>query len=185
MAESTNNDIVALAVFQCGGTTETVDIEFIADTAYQLAPTRFGWRHFPDRIDLRTVQYALKNEATEHKPRITGSLKYGYQMTAAGVSWAKEHLAVGTHHITGSRVGSTEHHLEIERHRLRQSAAYRKVADGRIGELSSRDYESFVRVNEYFPKALRQERIQKIDNLVSGQVDLEPVWKLLCERFKE
>ena len=183
--ESTNNSLVALSVYLSGGAVKQIDIEHIADTAYQLAPARFCWKHFPDRIDLRTVQYALKNAIKEDSPKIQGSMRHGYQMTPSGIEWAMALIEHGSPEIDKAKSASQTEQLQIERKRLRHTAAYRKIHAGAGGGVTRRDFEAFVRINEYFAPELRQERIRRIDNAVQNQDDLEHVWCLLKERFVE
>jgi len=180
-----NNDLIALAVHVAGGAFRQIDIEFVADAAYTLAPDRFCWKHYPDRVDLRTVQYALKNAVLEKEPKIHGSLRHGYQMTPAGIEWAETTLSDGDLHGEGSKRNSQQELLEGERNRLRHSSAYRKYHEGNNASVTRRDFEAFVRINEYFPEALRTERVRKIDNAVLREEDLEKVWAYLKERFLE
>ena len=180
-----NNDLVALAVHLAGGAIRQIDIEFVADAAYELAPDRFCWKHYPDRIDLRSVQYALKNAALEEEPTIQGSMRHGYQMTPAGIEWAEARLSDGDFQRDGTRRNSQQEQLEGERNRLRHTAAYRKYHEGESGSVTRRDFEAFVRINEYFREALRTERIRKIDNAVLREDDLEELWTHMKQRFLE
>lgn len=178
-----NDDIAALAVHLAGGGIRQIDIEFVADAAYELAPGRFCWKHYPDRIDLRTVQYALKDAARQHEPKIQGTVRHGYQMTPAGIEWAAATLSEGDFQRDGTRRNSQQEQLEGERNRLRHSAAYRKYHEGESSSVNRRDFEAFVRINEYFPEALRTERIRKIDNAVLREDDLEELWTHLKRQF--
>jgi hypothetical protein len=180
-----NNDIVALAVFILGGAVNQVDIEFVADKAYELAPSKFCWKHFPRRIDLRVVQYALKNACKEESAKITGSIRHGYQMTPEGIEWAERISSQGISQVEATRAESQGHIVELERKRLRHSIAFAKFAKGEQEEITRRDFQAFVRINEYFPPNLKSERIQRVANVAEGQSDLRQLWQFLEQRFLE
>jgi hypothetical protein len=180
---TSNKDIATLAVFFSGGILKTVDIEVIADTAFKLSPARFCWKLYADRIDLRTVQYALKDALSINNPKIKGSLRSGFQMTDVGLTWAKEQENDGKN-FTGEKMGSIDQQIEVERNRLRNTEAYKKIIHGHIDGLIRRDFESFVRINEYFPLKLKKTRFHKMDVIISGEEDLVKVWKILTEKVE-
>ncbi len=180
-----NADVVSLACYQSGGAFEHIDIEHIAVSAYRIAPGKFAWKHYPERIDLRTVQYALKDEALREGARIQGSLRDGYQMTPKGLQWAEEVLKSMPDTTGLSSLTTTSKQINAERHRLKNTEAFKKIVEGKTYNLMRRDYEAFLRINEYFPSNLRSERIVKIRNVVYGDAQLEWVWNTLYEKFGE
>jgi hypothetical protein len=177
-------DFVVFALSISGGATNKVDIEYIAEAAYQLSPERFQWKYFPERIDLRTVQYALKDCLHEKPSRIRGSIKHGYQLTNVGLTWVSDVRELPLISAEDNDIAiSPMKVIRSERHRLRNTSAYAKYAKGASDELTRRDFESFVRVNSYFPSHLRDERMQRVQNVVDGDMDLSKLWKILCEKF--
>lgn len=177
-----NADAVCLACFKLEGSLKSVDLEHIALVAYELAPLQFGWNHYPDRIDLRKVQYALKNEVLNANPRLTGSVKEGYQLTPLGLEWSRNMPELRRDDETTDQKQVIPK-IGIERRRLRSSAACRKYFSGVVDTITRQDFDAFVRINDYFPEALRAQRIAKIDNIVAGDVELEKVWNLMKARF--
>ncbi len=177
-----NADAVSLACYEAGGALNRIDIEHIALAAYEIAPVQFCWKHFPERIDLRTVQYALKNEVLSTAPRLTGSVKDGYQLTPVGLEWAHGSVSAVGNDVADDRQGVTPK-IEAERRRLRSTSAFRKHVAGGDAAITRQDFDAFVRINDYFPDALRTERIAKITNIVAGDSELEGVWRTLKTRF--
>lgn len=180
-----NADVVSLACYQSGGAFEHIDIEHIAVSAYKIAPGKFAWKHYPERIDLRTVQYALKDEALREGARIQGSLRDGYQLTPKGLQWVEDVLNSKPEITAPASITATSNQLNAERHRLRNTGAFKKIMERKTDSLTFRDYEAFLRINEYFPPNLRYERIAKIRNVVHGDSQLEWVWNTLYEKYGE
>jgi hypothetical protein len=166
-AESLSNlEIVCVAAYLLGGEHHLVDIEDIALRAYDIAPTRFCWRRYPDKVDLRAIQYALKNAVSGDRALLEGSIKRGYMLTPRGLAWAQANGIRSE--MGGSRKASVDEALDQERLRLVHTKAYRLFASGRAEAIEMRDFEEFARVNDYFPDHLRQERFRRLDHAVGG-----------------
>jgi len=181
-----NLQIVTLAISDLGGTTQAVDIEDIAIRAYELAPKKFSWRKYSERIDLRVVQYALKDAASNRKgePLLIGSIKHGYMLTTAGLEWLENNQLIdGELRQSSTRKQSTADKLSIEQVRLFRSAAFLKFKAGKLEEIKQSDFQEFVRVNDYFPEYVRQKRYGVVENAVRGNPELEELWILLTEKF--
>lgn len=183
-----NLQIVALVVFKLSGATKAVDIEDIAIQAYEMSPDRFSWRKYPEQIDLRVVQYALKDASSERKgtPLLKGSVKHGYVLTAFGLEWVEENQSVDSDSLSSvSRKQSTIDKLSLEEARLMKSAAFMKFTAGVIEDITFADFQEFSRVNDYFPDHVRQKRFAVIENAVQGNSKLEDLWTFLVEKFVE
>jgi len=181
-----NLQIVTLAISELGGATQAVDIEDIAIRAYELAPKKFSWRKYSERIDLRVVQYALKDAASSRKGEllIKGSLKHGYMLTTVGLEWLENNqLTDGELHQSSTRKQSTADKLSIEQARLFTSTAFLKFKADKFEEIKHSDFQEFVRVNDYFPEHVRQKRYGVVENAVRGNPELEELWILLTEKF--
>lgn len=181
-----NSQIVALAVAKLGGAAKEIDIEDIAIEAYGLAPEKFAWRKYPEYIDLRVVQYALKDAASPHKgkPLLRGSLKHGYMLTPFGLGWIEQRESLSISAVQAmSRRQSTADKLSIEEARLLTSSAFLKFTSGKAKEISYSDFQDFARVNDYFPVRVRQRRYVVIQNAVRGNDKLEELWSFLLDKF--
>lgn len=185
--EPTNFEIAAMALMHLGGATSRVDLEDIAIEAHRLAPQKFSWKKYPNQIDISAVRYALKDAAGKNPALVAGGVKAGYMLTKDGLELAEglEPIIDGLPIETAGRKGSIEADLEEERARLRASAGFVKYMRGEESEIGMRDFLQFVKINDYFPAALREKRFLKIENAVSSDRELAELWRYLKRIFLE
>jgi hypothetical protein len=182
--ELTNAQAVTLAIAALGGATKQIDTEDIAIKAYEICPGKFGWRKYPERIDLIVVRVSLNDAARSRPPLIRGSIKRGYLLTVEGMQWASTHLAYAAGTAgEAARRNSAEAELNRERERLRKSRAYARFVEGRTQDITERDFQEFTRINDYFPMHLRQKRFTTVQNAVSGDKALAELWVRLRSAF--
>ena len=182
----TNAQISALSLALLGGTTKTIDIEEIAIKAFEIAPEKFCWRNHPDRIDLRVVQYALKDAASEKKGEILirGNLRYGFMLTPKGVAWSEEFQEeFGEIIINSPRSQSVEDKRQLETLRLINTVAYEKFLTGNKEGITKQDFQEFSRVNDYFPDHIKGNRYLLIENSIRENETLKSLWKFLKSEF--
>lgn len=183
-ADLTNVAVVTIALGRLGGARDWIDIEDVAVEAYEIAPLKFAWKKYPEQIDISTVRYALKNGVSRSPALIIGGIRTGYMLTSEGLELVRElesaDIGAGT---ATARKGSMEADLQEERARLRKTSAFAKFSSRTSESLSERDFNEFARVNDYFPKNLRQKRFLKIDNAVSGDAELDEIWSHLKQEF--
>lgn len=130
-------EIATLALSDAGGRSGAVDTEDVAMRAYQLAPSHFAWRKYPDQVNLDGVRVALTDAVKpKHGALVEGSLKSGWLLTTAGVGWADRnadrlHRALGVDIPTrpsASRSESRKRATELVR--IHSLSAYRAWIDG-------------------------------------------------------
>lgn len=82
-----NPELMALALYYCGGVGEFVDVEDVFVKAYELAPDRFGWRS-KEIPNYKSLSKALRDLEGKY-PDFTIRTKDGLsrQLTAEGVHW--------------------------------------------------------------------------------------------------
>jgi len=186
----TNPQLVVIALAQLGGERKFIDREDIGIRVNEIAPGRFVWRKYPDRIDLVVVVDALGDA---RKPRygglVVGGGQKGWMLSPAGVDWVKtldlsilEDASEGANKF---RKGSVGANLELERSRLRNTSAYELFVLECQDQLTVQDLYDFARVNEYFQRNARQRRYNIINNAVVGDEILEKIWDQLRRKFPE
>jgi len=181
-----NQQIVTLAVARLGGLQRAIDLEDIAIASYDIAPSRFCWKKYPDRIDLRSVYDALKDACRSNPPLLRGGSKRGYMLTPEGQVLADSIEEIGPAQIAERpRRLSEAEWIENERVRLQRTEAFRKWHNGKRAEITLRDLQEFLRINEYFPAHLRAERIAKIANAAKGSSEIEALLDYLLETFRK
>lgn len=184
-----NLEIVTIAVSRLGGDIKPIHIEDIAIEAFKIAPKRFCWRKYPERIDLALVRDALANASkVRHKQLLRGSHKKGWMLTTGGLRWLQSlniETLDGEFVETSVRKGSVVAALDVERERLRQSNAYIKFQSRHFKSIVASDFQEFLRINEYFPLRKRFERFQVVENAVAGDKQLSSVWRHLKAKFEK
>ncbi len=88
--EISNVEILTLVIYWLGGATTPVDLEDAAIEAFNLAPKKFSWIKYADQIDLRIVQYAIRDACKRDVNYLKGTSKHGYMLTQLGLNWAKQ-----------------------------------------------------------------------------------------------
>jgi hypothetical protein len=183
-----NPQLVAIGVFLLDGDAQHVDREDVAIKVNKIAPGRFNWRKYPERIDLRAIAYALYDAK---KPKsgglLVGTNKMGWMLSPAGMQWVQGvdlEALLGTD-VTRQRKHSVAASQDAERERLRTSRAYQLYENGDSGQITLQDFYQFARVNNYFHTKARQKRYTIIENAVVDDNDLSALWRLLRERFFE
>lgn len=182
--ELSNPEILTLIVYWLDGTITPVDLEDAAVEAFKLAPKKFSWIKYDDRIDLRIVEYALRSACRPNMRYLKGSNKHGYMLTQIGLEWAKKYDEK-KQLSTVSRKMSPSDLIDREVARLQSTHAYQKFITGEKREITLMDFREFTRVNDYFPEHIRKQRYSKIDNAVKDNADLRKVWEFLKDKFSE
>src|ERR1700733_1244035 len=115
LTQVTHSELVTWAVYILGGDQKRIDTEDIAVKAFQLAPGRFGWRKYPNQINLELVRVYLSDaKKPEHGELLMGSGRTGWSLTQKGLVWlrsARSKLqALGKDELTRrqSRAGSID-----------------------------------------------------------------------------
>lgn len=178
--------LVTIAVALLNGDTAYVDREEAAITVNDIAPGRFNWRKYPERIDLDAVSIALRSaKKTQNGGLIVGNNTKGWMLSPAGLKWIKtidldticEKLSVQVKPV------SISVNQEIERKRLCNTRAYKLFSSGKSKAIGLQDFYEFARVNEYFQTKARQRRYTIIANAVTDDSTLSRLWDLLQTKF--
>jgi hypothetical protein len=177
-----NLQIVVVAVARLGGDTQSIHTEDVAIEASNIAPGRFAWRKYPDRIDLELVRRTLAKMAEKEPPLLVGNARRGWMLSKHGLRWVEKN-AKDLFSLEGFRRGSVSDAIEMERARLRETDAWRKYKSGLVDKLSLNDLYEFVRINEYFSDDKRHERFNIVATAVDGDTDLAQLWLLFQQQF--
>ena len=184
----TNPEIVSVAVALLGGEAEFIDREDIAIEVNDIAPGRFNWRKFPDRIDLDSVGVALRDAK---KPKngglLVGSNSKGWMLSPKGLIWISniDLSEILVSNLRKNRRESLFAFQESECLRLRNTRAFIQFMNGEVDKIELQDFFQFVRINEYFQTKSRQRRYSIIDNAVVADETLSKLWEYLKKKFIE
>lgn len=177
--ELTKKDVVVVALGRLQRDARAVDTEDVAIAAHALAPQAFGWRKHTEHIDLDMVRTSLRHEAETTDPRIAGSIRTGWFLTAAGQSWyarTEPELASSSVQVavtpaaTGKRRAETRE-VSSAIDRLRNSTAFKAWAAGK--PITDQQAGEAFRIDVYTSPADRHRKTARIHRLVSGDPQLD------------
>lgn len=181
----TKPQLVTISVGVLGGHMDFVDREDVAEHVNGLAPGRFTWKKYRDRIDLEAVGNALRHaKKPVNGALVTGNTTAGWMLTINGIKWIN---SIDLQAITNSdfSVDSLTAIHESEIVRLRNTRAYKLYEDNKSAEININDFYQFARINEYFQEKSRQRRFTVIENAVAYDSKLSDLWMFLKGKFIE
>ena len=85
-----NWKIATLAAWHAGAATTRADTEDVADLCWKWAPSRFGWKKYPQYPDIRIVGEALRDaKKAKNGHLLDGDEREGgWLLTTGGIDWA-------------------------------------------------------------------------------------------------
>lgn len=179
--------LVTIAVAILNGDTGHADREEVAIKVNDIAPGRFNWRKYPERIDLDAVGTALRSaKKTQNGGLIVGNNTIGWMLSPAGLKWIKTIDLDAIYEkllINKIKPVSISANQEVERKRLCNTRAYKLFISGKSKAIALQDFYEFARVNEYFHTKARQRRYTIIANAVIDDNTLSRLWDLLQTKF--
>ena len=186
--ELSKSELVTIAVALLDGDKAYVDREDVALKVNDIAPGRFNWRKYPDRIDLDAVGSALRAaKKIQNGGLLVGNNTDGWMLSPTGLKWIKTVDFKAAYHELSvkHRKTSIRASLETERMRLLNTKAYKLFVEGNPEAITVHDFYEFARVNEYFQTKARQRRYAIIANAVIDDDALSRLWELLQTKFSK
>lgn len=180
----TKKDLTVLALANLGGASRVIDTEDAAIATHALDRLAFGWKKYPDRVDLDAVRTTLRHEGESREPRIEGSIQNGWHLTPHGVSWISENarLLSGAPTTVAPTSAATQRWRAETResgaavNRVRTSEAFRLWTQGK--EFTPRQAASVFRVDEYTDPKDRTKKTAQLQQLTMGDDDVEAFVRL-------
>ncbi len=177
----TRAEAATIALFRCGGASDSAHTEDVAIKAAELAPGMFSWEKHPQYIDKELVRVAL-SDARLKKHYVIGSHDKGWLLTPMGVNY----VTTTANDVTAGpvRAGKSAQQHSRERNRLLTSEAYQKFAIGDASEISDDEADAFFRLNIYVRGQARIRKVTRIENEFGTDPELGAAVALLAERAK-
>lgn len=148
--------------------------------AYELAPSRFSWRKYPQQVNLELVRVSLSDAKKAEKGELlTGSGKTGWTLTSKGLLWATNAAkSLLTQDLSRSREdgrgGSVdEQRWRRERERILASRAWATWATG-DRNIAERDAAEVYRIDSYAVGRMWSLKITRLKSLFAEDVDVLP-----------
>lgn len=191
-ATMSNTDIVLVILADSGGHERLVDIEDIAEAAWQAVPARFSWPRHQQYPDLDAVDVTLR-AAKKNDHLVTGSKKEGWMLTAAGVARVEQYEAAVRGFINDfGNAGRMENRRERggldstsarRLEQLRSSTAAVRHRAGQDDQITVYDFLAFFGINQYMPDRKYLSNRQAVQNLVRSDDGLVATARLLHDKF--
>ena len=182
-----NAEIVTLAVYLLGGEWQYIDTEDIAVKANHMAPGRFTWKKYNDRINIEHVRTFLSDsKKAKNGSYLLGSGKEGWMLTENGLKFAKKRI-INLKNVDLSRERFTakeKQWIRSERERMLNSDAFHKFMTGGLGEVSLREAQNFFRIDDYVVGKIREQKILRVLNRFNDDPELGTVVKELVKKIR-
>lgn len=172
--EPNNQDAFLWALHLLGGADRAVDVEEIFLKAFDIAPSRLGWRTRPDLPDYKKAAKALQSvEAKTHVGLVHHVDKYRRRLTSEGVAW------IGTNEprlreTFGGAVAvpaaATNAHERLRRS-VRASRAFRNWCEGEPVDLT--ELATALQCNPASPRSVWDGRLMELTRAASVLSDEE------------
>lgn len=179
----TKKDVAVLALAKLGGAARIIDTEDAAIEAHAIDGGAFGWKKYPERVDLDAVRTTLRHEGEGKAPRIEGSIQKGWHLTPSGVAWTEANatsfdntvitVAPTTAAAQSRRAETREAGAVLNRVRI--SEAFRLWSEGK--EFTPRQAAGVFRIDEYTPAKDRTRKTAQLQELTRGDEDIETFMK--------
>lgn len=179
----TKKDVAVLALAKLGGAGKVIDTEDAAIAAHAIDHVAFGWKKYPERVDLDVARTTLRHEGEGKDPRIEGSIQNGWHLTPRGLEWIEANGGLlGDATITVAPTSAATQRRRAETrdvaaavNRIRTSEAFRLWNQGK--DFTSREAAGVFRIDEYTPAKDRTRKTAQLQELVRGEEDLEMFMK--------
>lgn len=179
----TKKDVCVIALAELGGAAAVIDTEDAAIAAHAIDRGAFGWKKYPDRVDLDAARTTLRHEGEGKSPRIEGSIQKGWHLTPRGVEWIEANpslLGNTTITVAPTAAGTQRRRAETREagaavNRVRISDAFRLWTDGK--EFTARQAAGVFRIDEYTPPKDRTRKTAQLQELTRGNEDIEAFMK--------
>lgn len=180
----TKKDVAVVALAKLGGATVVIDTEDAAIAAHVIDREAFGWKKYPERVDLDAVRTTLRHEGEGKEPRIEGSIQNGWHLTPRGAAWIEANpTLLGGAPITVSPTSAATQRWRAETrnsgaafNRIRTSEAYRQWSQGK--NFTSRQAAGVFRIDEYTAAKDRTRKTAQLQELTRGDKGIEAFMKI-------
>jgi len=181
-----NYQIVTIAIALLGGDADHIDREDIAIKANEIAPGKFNWRKYTNRIDLDAIGVALRDaKKIKNGELVVGNNSRGWMLSPNAFRW----LSLFTQDDNEIDIqlkekrSAVEKTQQAERERLFRTSAYKLFISGKESEVSQQEFFQFTRINEYFKAKAKERRYTIVENAVSSDEELLKLWNYLKNKF--
>jgi len=190
----TNIDIVLYALSLLGGATKKVPSENIAIKSFELEPSRFSWRLYPQYPDIEAVRISLfdarkrknGNLVSGRYGKATGKkVADGWIFSPEGILWLENNQIRITRALGSSESPIKRTEISKKLNELESSVAFRKyIKDGSCSNIKTYEFTDFLNASLDTPASILRDRIAKVRALsASGKKQKLLDFVELCEKY--
>jgi hypothetical protein len=178
-SDSSQVEVVTLAVYKLGGAQRAIDTEDVAVEAHRIAPGRFSWKKYPDQINLELIRVFLSDAKKNSNKLVIGSGRTGWRLSQRGLQWAENVLETAgqldaDRSRSQSRSGSIdEQRRRRERSRIVATRAWQLWTTG-VRDIPTVDAKQVFRIDSYARGELREAKITRVRHMFSDDSELTP-----------
>lgn len=175
----TKKDAAVLALAKLGGAAQVIHTEDAAISAHEIDRDAFGWKKYPERVDLDAVRTTLRHEGEGKDPRIEGSIQNGWHLTPRGVAWLDANpalldgvsITIASTSAAAQRWRAETREAGAAANRVLTSEAFRLWSEGK--EFTPRQAAAVFRIDEYTPVKDRTRKTAQVQELTRGAAEIE------------
>ncbi|MCG3776139.1 MAG: hypothetical protein JW395_2988 [Nitrospira sp.] len=172
-------ELLTWVVHDLGGAERRVDTEDVAVRAFEVAPNRFGWRKYPQHINLELVRVYLSDaKKQEHGRLLTGSGKSGWSLTQRGLDWLRSvELVLESGPVNPAlsrprRAGSVDtQRRDREARRLKTLAAWFRWV-GHDQKVVDEELRAVFRIDSYSTPAALEAKVTRLRAMLTDDDEL-------------
>lgn len=171
-----NLDVVLYALYLLGGTQKKIFTEDIAKKSFELAPSRFSWRRYPQYPDIDPARLRLV-EARSERGLITGRAGNvvgfkqpdGWIFSPKGISWIEKNRTRLSQAFGKNPEPVNRTILSGKLKELQSSTAYKKyIKDQSCENIKPYEFTDFLNASLDTPAPVLRDRIDKISALAAS-----------------
>jgi hypothetical protein len=161
-----NHEVATYALWRAGGVTRAIDTEDVALLCWQMAPTRFSWKSYPQFPDKEIIRFALADaKKIKYGGLVQGSGAEGWLLTMNGVKWVELNLEV-IRQLDSAATHSRVHRGDDQQ--LRQAQQHHLFQQWRSGNTEPPRYydvADLARLPADAPRATVDESLSRLEKL--------------------
>lgn len=183
-------EIVTIAVFLLGGDQRAVDTEDIAIKSDEIAPGRFSWKKYKNRINLELIRVFLSDAKKKcNNALLSGSGRTGWKLTRNGLSLVNNILKMMsdsdlTLQRSQLKSGSIdEQRWRRERARIISTDAWKHWFAGE--KISLKEAQEVFRIDSYATGELRESKLTRVKSLFDEDLELRDFLQEMIDFLEE
>lgn len=170
----TNPDVATYALWRVGGARQPQDTERIAALCWEMAPSRFSWKHYPRFPDKDIIRCALSDaKKRKNGGLVQGTGEEGWLLTTNGIKWVERNLGVLRHMDGGPTRSQLDHEADQFLRQARQHHLFGRWLADPSEPAEYYDVADIAQLPADAPRAEVSNALSRLENLAEIAGDQE------------